>query len=96
VGLYLRTVPEKTKRFLTSFSVPKRLEEAMSKLSIEVELTPDQILKALRSLTEAEKETVLLELNRDLGQEILDAKARVERGETSSFEEVFGHPQPKT
>ncbi|MBA3968441.1 MAG: hypothetical protein H0X47_22240 [Nitrospirales bacterium] len=68
----------------------------MSKLSIEVELTPDQILKALRSLTEAEKEAVLLELNRDLGQEILEAKARVEWGETSSFEEVFGHPQPKT
>lgn len=68
----------------------------MSKLSIEVELTPDQILKALRSLTEAEKETVLLELNRDLGQEILEAKAGVERGKTSSFEEVFGHPQPKT
>ena len=66
----------------------------MPKLSIEVDLSPGQLLSALKNLSEAERETLLLELNQEVGQEILEAKARVERGETTSFEEVFGHPQP--
>jgi hypothetical protein len=66
----------------------------MPKIAIEVELTSDQLLRALQNLSETEKETLILELNHDLGREILDAKARVDRGETASFEEVFGHSQP--
>ena len=67
----------------------------MSKLSIEVDLSPSQILSALKSLSETEKATLLLELNREVGEEILEAKARLERGESASFDEVFGHPQPQ-
>ena len=66
----------------------------MPKIAIEVELTSDQLLRALQNLSETEKETLILELNHELGRESLDAKARVYRRETASFEEVFGHSQP--
>jgi len=67
----------------------------MSKLSIEVDLSPSQLLSAIKNLSKAERETLLLELNQEVSQEILDAKDRVEQGQAATFEEVFGHSQPK-
>ncbi len=67
----------------------------MSKLSIEVDLSPSQLLSAIKNLSRAERETLLLELNQQASQEILEAKDRVEQGQTATFEEVFGHSQPK-
>ena len=67
----------------------------MSKLSIEVDLSPSQIVSAIKNLSKAERETILLELNQEVGLEILEAKDRVQQGEAATFEEVFGHPQPQ-
>jgi hypothetical protein len=34
-------------------------------------------------------------LNQEVSQKILEAKARVEEGQASTFEEVVGHSQPQ-
>ena len=67
----------------------------MSKLSIEVDLSPSQLVSAIKNLSKAERETILLELNQEVSLEILEAKDRVQQGQTATFEEVFGHPQPQ-
>ena len=65
----------------------------MSKLSIEVDLSPSQLVSAIKNMSKAERETILLELNQEVSQEILEAKDRVEQNQAATFEEVFGHPQ---